>query len=198
MTPRQRLLRRITKLGNGCWMWNGSRAANGYGNIWAAGKTCYTHRLAHELWVGPVPKGMWVLHRCGERACCNPRHLFTGRARVSLEERILRKVEKQQNGCWIWLGDSNQGYGQINLSGRKRTVHRVAYELWIEPIPEGLQIQHLCDDRRCCNPAHLVAGTASETARHMIECRRKDDDHPSRTHIGKGEGQSVASFLERI
>ena len=38
--------------------------------------------------------------------------------------------------------------------------------------PKGLQVQHLCDNRRCCNPAHLVAGTASENARHMIERRR--------------------------
>jgi hypothetical protein len=32
----------------------------------------------------------------------------------------------------------------------------VAYELWVEPIPKGLQVQHLCNERRCCNPAHLV------------------------------------------
>jgi hypothetical protein len=63
-------------------------------------------------------------------------------------------------------------------------VHRVAYELWVEqPIPKGLQIQHLCNERLCCNPAHLVAGTASENARHMINRRRNGN---------KGYAESVA------
>ena len=198
MTPRQHLLRQITKQDNGCWIWTGARCRNGYGSIWASGKTRYTHRLAYEIYVGPVPQGLWVLHTCGERACCNPKHLFASRTRVSLEERLLRKVEKQPGGCWIWQGETNQGYGQINLSGRRRTVHRVAYEVWIEPIPEGLQVQHLCGNRGCCNPDHLATGTAQESARFTMQCRRKGDDHPSRTHIRKGEGQSVATFLERI
>jgi hypothetical protein len=180
-----RLLKRIAKQNrpNACWLWAGARSHNGYGTIWASGETCYTHRLAYELWVGPIPEGMWVLHRCNEHACCNPRHLFTGRARISLEERLLRKIEKQPDGCWIWQGETNQGYGQINLSGRRRTVHRVAYELWIEAIPKGLQVQHLCSNRRCCNPDHLVTATAAETARHMLERRRNGN---------KGYAESVA------
>jgi len=182
MTPRQRLLRQITKQDNGCWIWTGARCPSGYGSIWVAGKTQYAHRLAYETHVGPIPQGLWVLHRCNNKACCNPKHLYASKSRASLEERILRKVEKQPGGCWVWRGDANQGYGQIVLSGhRRRAVHRVAYELWLEPIPKGLQVLHLCGSRRCCNPAHLVAGTASETARHMLECRRNS----SKRYAGK-------------
>jgi hypothetical protein len=139
-----------------------------------SGKTTYVHRLAYELWVGPIPEGLWVLHRCNTPTCCNPKHLYAGKTKASLEERLLRRIEKQENGCWIWQGDTKKGYGCIVIAKHRRAVHRVAYELWVEqPIPKGLQVQHLCNNRLCCNPAHLVVGTASENARHLIECRRK-------------------------
>jgi hypothetical protein len=189
MTPRQRLLKRIVKQDrpDGCWLWTGPLSINGYGSIGVAEKTLYVHRLAHELWLGPIPKGRWVLHRCGNRACCNPDHLYTNQGTASLEQRLLRKIVKQANGCWIWRGQSNKHYGQIELSGRVRTVHRVAYELWIEPIPDGLVVLHLCGHQLCCNPAHLVAGTAQECAQYMIECRRNSNK-------GYTEGTKEACF----
>jgi hypothetical protein len=147
-TRKTRLLRRVAKQQNGCWLWTGARSANGQGNMQIAHKQHATHRLAYQLWLGPIPLYL-----------------------TSLEERLLRKIKKQENGCWIWRGHINaKGYGRIELSKRKYTVHRVAYELWIEPIPEGLVILHLCSNSLCCNPAHLVAGTAQENAKHM---RRK-------------------------
>ena len=174
MTPRQRLLRRIVKQDgpDGCWIWTGAQSANGYGTIWASGKTCYAHRLAYELWAEPIPQGHWVIHRCGHPACCNPDHLYTSKGIVGLAERILCKIEKQENGCWIWQGHIQKGYGQIELSGHVHAIHRVAYELWIEPIPDGLVVLHLCGNRLCCCPDHLAAGTAQESARLMMECKR--------------------------
>ena len=112
----------------------------------------------------------WVLRRCNNPLCCNPEHLYTSAGTASLEERLLGKIDKQQDGCWIWRGHAENGYGRIVALGRRHVVHRVAYELWIEPVPEGLQVQHLCDNRRCCNPAHLVA-TAAENVQYMIKCR---------------------------
>jgi hypothetical protein len=171
-TRKSRLLRRIAKQKNGCWIWTGARTRNGHGTLWLSGKATYVHRLAYELWVGPIPQGRGVYHHCGNRTCCNPDHLCTSKDTARLEQRLLRKIEKQENGCWIWQGNTNNGYGCIEVAGHRRAVHRVAYELWIEPIPEGLQIQHLCNDRLCINPVHLVVGTASENARHMIDLKR--------------------------
>jgi hypothetical protein len=169
-TLKTRLLRRIAKQDgpNGCWIWPGARSTNGQGAIQIAHKLYATHRLAYELWLGPIPPDHRVRHRCGNLACINPRHLYL----TSLEQRLLSRIKKQENGCWIWQGHINKkGYGRVESSGR-RLAHRVAYELWVEPIPQGLQVQHLCNNQQCCNPAHLVDVTASENARHLIACRR--------------------------
>jgi hypothetical protein len=85
---------------------------------------------------------------------------------ASLEERLLRKIEKQENGCWIWQGHINKkGYGRIKLSEHSyRAAHRAAYELWVAPIPEGLQVLHVCGNSTCCNPDHLAVVAVSESA----------------------------------
>jgi hypothetical protein len=181
-TLKTRLLRRIAKQDgpDGCWLWTGARSTNGQGAIQITHKLYATHRLAYELWVGPIPQDHRVRHRCGNLACVNPQHLYL----TSLEERILHKIEKQKNGCWVWRGYINaKGYGRIYLSGHRLNVHRIAYELWIEPIPKGLQIQHLCNNPQCCNPDHLVAGTVSENAQYKIECRRNGKSTVTADHL---------------
>jgi hypothetical protein len=62
--------------------------------------------------------------------------------RHTLEERLLSKIVKQENGCWEWLGTKSRGYGRIKVLGRKARVHRVAFELWVGPIAKGLDVQH--------------------------------------------------------
>jgi len=73
--------------------------------------------------------------------------------------RLWRKVTKTEY-CWIWTGTVNQqGYGQIRRGSKLVTVHRLAYELLVGPIPDGLEIDHRCLVRRCVNPAHLRVAT---------------------------------------
>jgi HNH endonuclease len=65
-----------------CWPWTGSRHPSGYGRLRAgppsARRQEIAHRVAYRLGRGPIPPGRNVRHRCGNPACCNPRHLFVG------------------------------------------------------------------------------------------------------------------------
>lgn len=66
-------------------------------------------------------------------------------------------VPDDPDACWEFQGAvSNVGYGVIGCSDNTVTyTHRLAYELLVGPIPEGLHIDHLCRNRRCCNVIHL-------------------------------------------
>jgi hypothetical protein len=67
------------------------------------------------------------------------------------------------NDHWLWNGFANKsGYGIVNLNDSKYYAHRVFYTIFIDSIPEGLHIDHLCRVRNCVNPAHLEAVTQLE------------------------------------
>ena len=76
----------------------------------------------------------------------------------------------------VWqLSTKTDGYGRLNVKGVHHQAHRAAYETWIGPIPEGLQLDHLCRNRACCNPDHLEPVTNRENQRrgkptHVTHC----------------------------
>lgn len=75
---------------------------------------------------------------------------------MTLADRFWAKVDKSGD-CWIWTASRNpKGYGQIAMKpGGPKLAHRVAWELLNGPVPDGLQLDHLCRNRLCVNPAHL-------------------------------------------
>lgn len=97
----------------GCWNWTGSKKQNGYGKIRKMYRQFMVHRLAWELWNGPIPQKMCICHKCDNRSCFNPKHLFVG----TLEE---NNHDMYKKGRYVWV------YGEMN-GQHKLTNEQVRY-----------------------------------------------------------------------
>lgn len=124
-----------------------------------------------------------VDHQCRAQGCPNLRGYSTGLCpkhhyrftrhgttelppRRTLRERFEAQFTPEPfSGCWLWNGatDHNErgfDYGVININRSAKRAHRVAYELYIEPIPDSNHfVCHRCDTPSCVNPAHLFLGS---------------------------------------
>lgn len=82
--------------------------------------------------------------------------------------KFWRQIRILDNGCWEWTGGrSSAGYGRFVpwRTQKNKYAHRLSYEYCIGPIPNGLQIDHLCRNRACINPLHMEAVTRKENIR---------------------------------
>jgi hypothetical protein len=113
--------------------------------------------------------------------------------------------------CWIWTGATDGGgrYGRIgDGAGSSVATHRLAYETWVGPIPEGFELDHLCRVTLCCNPSHLEAVPhvvnvhrgASIQARNAAKthCHRGHELVGSNVRIRKSDGGRICIACERI
>lgn len=101
------------------------------------------------------------------------------------DKRFHAKVAVDENGCWRWQGTIFQktGYGSFWFEGKSTLVHRWAYRRFVGEIPFGLQIDHLCRVRDCCNPDHLEAVTPRENNRRSTSPTAKN---AAKTHCVNG------------
>lgn len=96
-----------------------------------------------------------------------------------MAEKLAKGYDVNESGCWIWNRDCTpNGYGKVWVDGKYLGTHQAAYETWVGPIPEGLDVGHKCHDeaahaglcardadcphRACINPEHLKAETRQE------------------------------------
>src|SRR5438552_18450001 len=74
-------------------------------------------------------------------------------------QRVLARIEPEpMSGCWVWIGArTGAGYGHIDIARRRMYAHRLVYEEWCGPIPDGMELDHRCRLTCCVNPRHLEA-----------------------------------------
>lgn len=112
-------------------------------------------------------------------------------------EDILSRCEKTTDGCWVWMGSkSPNGYGYVSWQDKMTLVHRLIYEERVWPVGEGLQLDHLCRNRACCNPMHLEEvsqqenirrGMGGQVNREKIHCPYGHPYDAENTHHYKGD-----------
>jgi hypothetical protein len=100
---------------------------------------------------------------------------------IRLEKHV---VPEPNTGCWLWDGTRNgAGYGVTFKVGTSKLAHRVLYELMREPVPTGLDLDHICRNRGCVNPWHLEAITHRE---NILRGTAPAALHAKKTHCPKG------------
>lgn len=117
----------------------------------------------------------WQAHRRAEwrredRISSPGKPYVTVGRRATVLERFWIKVQRDDEGCWAWIGSRNgKGYALFEVAGRgSKRAHRWAYEHFIGPIPDGLTIDHLCLNKSCVNPHHLEPVTNAENQRRRL------------------------------
>lgn len=81
-----------------CIEWTGAKSGDGYGTVSVDGKQKAAHRVAWENANGPIPSGLWVLHKCDNPLCVNPDHLFIGTAKDNTQDCIRKGRRNTQRG----------------------------------------------------------------------------------------------------
>jgi hypothetical protein len=139
-----------------------------------------------------------------------------GRMPLALRVNLQTDRSGGPDSCWPWLGGLDRGgYGKMRDQRRTKGVHRVAYELAVGPIPDGMTIDHLCHTadesclggitcrhRRCINPLHLEPVTPGENTARGRSGRTSGAHNRRKTHCPKGhpydEANTVRTGLRRV
>lgn len=112
-TVEQAYWAKVVQSPDGCWGWAGCLNGGGYGTVSYAGRTTGAHRFSYELHHGPIPDGMFVLHRCDNPPCTRPEHLFLGTAADNARDCAAKG---RQNGAAKAHHGEDHGRAKLTLA----------------------------------------------------------------------------------
>ena len=134
-TLRERLWSKVdVRDPDGCWTWTGG-TSNGYGSILCEGRVIQAHRASYILHVGPIPYGLYICHKCDNKLCIRPDHLFLGTQQVNICDAILKGIqigeppsisEKKTKIIGLMSGWGFSQRGLASILGVNRSVIRNA------------------------------------------------------------------------
>lgn len=133
MSDMARLFRRL-RVGPGCWEWTGGRTASGYGTIRVGGRDAYAHRFAWAIAHGQWSRGC-VLHRCDNRLCVRPSHLFEGTRADNSRDMMAKRRH------WSPAGDFNPR-ARLRRSQINDIRNSLALGLSAESIGRAFGVSH--------------------------------------------------------
>lgn len=112
-------------------------------------------------------------------------------------DKFWSKVDKgSPSSCWPWVAATRRdGYGVFKMDGKLQAAHRVAYKLHYEVDPGSLYVCHACDNKKCCNPAHLWLGTAKDNSMDMA-AKGRQGLHKEPWRASRGESHWTRKYPE--
>jgi len=186
-----------------CWFRRTRGRESGYTTITFDGHRVSAHRFAYAAFKGDVGTDQEIDHLCRDRACVNPDHLELVTRKENLRrrdtiydadawvgdpiKRLMSRVTKSKDSCWVWNGALVRGYGVINIDGKTEYVHRVVFAASVKKFDKSLTLDHICRNPRCVNPKHLEPVTRSENVRRMNLSQPRDRCRKGHLYVEYGK-----------
>lgn len=188
-----------------CLIWTGT--INTYGNpkFHFEKKEYMACRFIYEYFNGVVSKNIFIQHKCNNKICVNPDHLYIKSDKEVINQRFSNNIIIPDNWecnpeekCWPWKGlIETGGYGIFIANGQHIKAHRFAYEAYNDcTIPDNLLVCHKCDNPLCCNPFHLFLGTAEDNNKDRTLKGRGVYNHGSKHHNSKLTEEQVLQIRD--
>jgi len=136
-TLRERLEARLVPTESGCLEWTGARNRDGYGTVWDGGKMRSTHRVSWELRNGEIPAGLCVLHKCDNRRCCDPAHLFLGTYADNNADMVQKGRARGGNDGATRVVDSDMAHFMFILAVEGRSQRDIGKRLGLHHSTVG-------------------------------------------------------------